>query len=100
MPNIESMTMQRSPLKIEFTGNYEGPQPGQRVHTITRPDLPPGTNTALDLETYLNGVWFPQELRDVNGSVMGYALVHVISFTPQDVDWQMQQSYTPIAPWW
>ena len=94
--NIQNVSMTRAPLRIEFTGNWEGPAPGQRTHVLTRPDLPPSTNTAQELEDYLNFTWFPQEFRDTSGARTGYAKIHILIFTGNDFNAELTLSDFPI----
>jgi hypothetical protein len=99
MAAISSVSVEKQ--QLSFTGNYEGPLPGQRVHTIRRSELPPGTNTIQEIEDYINNVWLPRELRDVNGAIMGYAKIHVYGISGADVNWAMMQSTSPIPiNWW
>jgi hypothetical protein len=109
--NISGVALTRAPLRIEFTGNYGWRDasgtyhPPTDPHVLTRPDLPTGApwgpiTTALQLETYLNRSWLPAQFRDQDGARTGFALIHILSFSPTDVNWELRVSDLPVAQWW
>jgi hypothetical protein len=100
MPAISNIEV--TPSRIAFTASWEGPAVGQRVHELRRNDLPPSTNTAQEIEDFINKVWLPQEFRDTQGQRTGFAACHVYTVTsPTEVDWAVIVSNNPIPDnWW
>lgn len=101
---ISSLALTRAPLRIEFFGNYpwldtQGTlkQPTD-PHVLTRSELGgiPTNDNGVALEAYINQTWLPRELRASDGTVQGFGCIDILSFSPQDVNWILYLSNTPI----
>lgn len=104
---VTGMSLSRTPLRIQFFGNYpwrdaDGVlrQPTE-PHTLVRANIG-GIRTnddGAELEAYLNSTWFPREFRDSTGAIQGFAWIDIRAFSTNDADtdWTLCLSTVPIS---